>query len=148
MHKISRHHHFIVDDIPVSDRVARVEARLVDTLIHSEVADERRDSSLAFELKHSAGVVQCGRILAQKRGLDLEISAVGALLHDIYVIKTGSYRDHARRGEEYGREILRAVGGFSHAETERIVEIIVNHSDKHLISPNPYVEFGKDADIL
>lgn len=148
MRSLQRHHHFRGDLIPPDDRLAKLEARIVSLLLETKVADEARDSSIAFELKHQAGVAQCGRILATKRDLDVELAAAGALLHDIYVIVTGSYEDHARRGGPIADELLDQTGNYQPTERDIIRRIVTNHSDKHIVSDDAYVEFGKDADVL
>lgn len=148
MSSLQRHHHFRWDLISPDDRLAKLEARIVSLLLETKIKDEARDSSVAFELKHQAGVAQCGRILAAKRDLDLELAAAGALLHDIYVIVTGSYEDHARRGGPIADELLDQTGSYQPAEKGIVGRIVTNHSDKHIISDDAYIEFGKDADVL
>jgi hypothetical protein len=148
MDPIARHHHFRKNQIPAYDRVARLEAQVVDILVTSDVPDERRDSSIAWELKHQAAVTQFARMLAARRSLDGELCAVGALLHDIYTIETGSYENHARRGGPIARQMLSESGGFSTTDANVICDIVENHSDKQTRSNDPYVEFGKDVDIL
>jgi uncharacterized protein len=148
MEQLQRHHHFRTDLISSSDRLASLEARVVSLLTSSNVPDSKRDSSIAFELKHQAGVAQCGRILAAKRGLDVELATAGALLHDIYVIVTGSYEDHARRGGPIANDLLDQTGSYQPDEKAIIDRIIVNHSDKHIFTSDAYTEFGKDADVL
>ena len=148
MQPLQRHHHFRKDLIPPTDRLAKLEAQVVSMLLETQVGDDKRDSSVAFELKHQAGVIQCGRILAAKRNLDVDLAAAGALLHDIYVIVTGSYEDHAHRGGPIAGDILDQVGPYSPAEKDIIDRIVTNHSDKHITSDDIYAEFGKDADVL
>ncbi len=121
---------------------------VIDALLTSEVPDARRDSSIAWELKHQAAVTQFGRLLASKRGIDPEIAAVGALLHDIYTIVSGSYEDHARRGGPVALEMLSHAGRFSDSERAAIEAIVVNHSDKHVVTTDEWIEFGKDVDVL
>lgn len=148
MKRLERHHHFRADLVPSDDRVARLETMVVQELLDTSIPDAERDSGIAWELKHSSAVTQFGRLLGAKRGLDAEACAAGALLHDIYAIRTGSYSNHARLGGPIAESLLQEVGGFSPQATDWVLEIVVNHSDKHLISENPYVEFGKDVDIL
>lgn len=130
------------------DRVSRIELHIVDMLLNSDLTEAERDSSVAFELKHQSSVCQLGRIMAKKRGLDIEVAAVGALLHDIAVIAEGNYADHAKRGAVIAADILERTGGFDAAEIATICRLIANHSDKHVYSDDPWIEFGKDVDIL
>lgn len=117
-------------------------------LLDSTVGDDARESSICFELKHSSAVTQFGRLLARRRGLPPEICAAGGLLHDIYVIVDGGYSDHAHKGAPIAREMCEKVGGFSESQILDIESIVYNHSDKHLVSENPFAEFGKDIDVL
>ena len=117
-------------------------------LLTSPVKDAQRDSSICFELKHSSAVTQFARLLAHKRELPVDVCAAGALLHDIYVITSGSYTDHAHRGVPIARAMLARVGGFSAVEIDEAERIVGHHSDKHIFSADPFVEFGKDVDVL
>lgn len=148
MDQLQRHHHFRADQVAPDDRVAQLEMRVVELLLRTDVPDDRRDSSIAWELKHQAAVTQLGRLLAEKRRLNPEIGAVGALLHDIYTVVTGSYDDHARRGGPIASDLLESVGGFKSADRAAVNTIVVNHSDKHVFSDDPWAEFGKDVDVL
>jgi hypothetical protein len=88
------------------------------------------------------------RLLARKRGLPMDTCTVGSLLHDIYVITEGTYKDHAHLGAPIAASILREVGGFDPEETDQVFRIVYYHSDKDDWSDDPFKEFGKDADIL
>jgi HD domain len=131
------------------NRVERLERRVIRTLLEpNALSDSARESSIAFELKHSSGVLQFARLLARGRALNPDTAAAGALLHDIYVIEEGKYENHAALGAPIARDHMEQVGGFTEqeiAEAERLVE---NHSDKHVWSDDPYSEFGKDVDVL
>ena len=148
MRELADFHHFRCGEIPVDDMVARCEQWVVQTLLESELGDDRRDSSVAFELKHHHSVGQFARVLARKRGLPVEPCTVGALLHDVYVIVEGGYADHAHRGAPIALATIDAIGGFSEEERSMVERIVYHHSDKHLWSEDPFVEFGKDVDVL
>lgn len=148
MRTIRDFHHYRSDEVPDSDRVSRLELRVINLLLSSRLAEKERDSSVAFELKHSSAVTQFARLLAHKRGLSQELCSAGAVLHDVYVIVEGKYKDHARLAEPIARELLADTGFRDAEENEAIIRLIVNHSDKHLYSDDPYIEFGKDADVL
>jgi HD superfamily phosphodiesterase len=149
---IDYHHynreHSTVEQTKAIDRVAIYEYYVVDMLLHSEVKDEYRESSIVFELKHHHSTAQFARLLARQRNLPIDICTVGALLHDIYVIKYGKYKNHARESAGIALDILNDLGGFSNEEKNQILSIISNHSDKDVWSENPLEEFGKDVDIL
>lgn len=148
MKKIVDHHHYKKDMIPISDRVAVYERYIIDLLITSDLEDGRRDSSIAFELKHHHSTAQFARVLSRKRHLPIDICTVGALLHDLFVIQYGSYSDHAHKSAELAMNVLNELGGFNCDEEDKIISIIYHHSDKHIWSKDPYIEFGKDVDIL
>jgi hypothetical protein len=147
MECIKHHHHFKQGEIEPGDRVALCERYVIDVLLNSTLPDSRRENSIAWEFKHHAGVTQLGRLLARLRGLPIDICSVAALLHDIYAIVYGTYRDHAHLGAPIAAEIAREKG-FSDEEAEAIERIVYHHSDKEVISVDKLQEFGKDADIL
>lgn len=126
----------------------KVERRVIELLLTSDVPDSEREDSLLFEIKHAAGCTQIARILAQKRGLDVEIADVAATLHDISVVVSGIYKDHAQRGGPIAEEILREVGGFTLAEIQTITSAVMHHSEKDVYSTDPYIELVKDVDVL
>lgn len=148
MELIRRHHHFRADLIEPTDRVARCERYVIDALLTTSLPDSERESSIAWELKHQAGITQMARLLGRKRGLPLDVCSVGALFHDIYVILHGLYSDHAHLGAPIAVQVVSEIGGFSPEEKEQIHRIVYHHSDKHIPSGNALEEFGKDADIL
>ncbi|MEK6981365.1 MAG: HD domain-containing protein [Candidatus Micrarchaeota archaeon] len=137
--------HFKGDNI---SRCELIERKVVEIILKSEMPDEERSWGKTFELKHSSAVTQIGRILAQKRGLDPELGAIICAMHDIYVFTTGRVTDHAHKGAPIAKKILEETKKFTSQEIETITTAIYAHSDKHLVSDNPYVELVKDADVL
>lgn len=117
-------------------------------LLESKISDEQRESSIIWELKHSSGCCQIGRVLAQKRNLDIEIAEIVCILHDIYVIVEGKYKEHAKRGAEIARKMLEESGDFTPEEIDLITEAIAHHSEKQIYTDKPYVELVKDADVF
>ncbi len=138
-------HHFKGKELSRSEKIQR---KVVEILLENKLPDEKRENSIIWELKHSAGCVQIGRILAQKRGLDIEIAETACILHDIYPIVEGKYREHAKKGAEIARKMLEASGDFSKEEIALISEAVASHSDKQICSDKPYVELAKDADVF
>ena len=144
--KVQRgYHHFKGNRLSRSEYIQRLVTR---ELLKSRVPDNKRDSSITWELKHSSSVVQIARILALKRGLKVEYAEIIAALHDIGVIKTGKYQEHARRGMKIAKSILRKTGRFTDKEIALITNAIGSHSDKHIYSDEPYTELIKDADVF
>ncbi len=138
-------HHYKGDGLSRSEKVER---KVVELLLNSKLQDSERDSSVVWELKHSSGCCQIARILAQKRNLNVEIAEVASVLHDIYVIVEGKYKDHAKRGAPIAKQILEEIGGFSNEEMETITDAVVHHSEKENYSDDPYVELVKDVDVF
>ena len=101
-----------------------------------------------FEIKHSSSVIKLGRILAQKRGLNEELAVVICALHDIFVDDGGRVTDHATAGAKLAEKILKKTKKFTNQEIKLIVNAVKEHSNKHLISKNPYAELIKDVDVF
>ncbi len=139
------YHHFVGGGL---NRSEKIQAWIVNELLNSKLPNANRESSIQWELKHSSGVIQMARLLAQKRGVDEELAEIAAGLHDINVIVNGGYEDHARKGEPIARELLNNSGQYSKTEVNKICEAIANHSDKHVHTNNPLVELIKDADCF
>ena len=98
-------------------------------------------------VNHLYGVSLAATILAKKRGLDPELAAMAAMLHDLHAYKTGSYDDHAHLGAELAREILTDLGLTTGEETDIICSAIYHHDDK-LVIDGPMDEVLKDADVI
>ena len=143
--KMESYHHFKGNKLNRSEFVQR---KVVELILNSKLTDKQRESSKVFELKHSSGCTQVGRILAEKRRLNKEYAELICALHDIYVIVEGKYKDHAHLGAPIAEKILRETGKFSKKEIKIIAVAIFHHSDKHVYTKNPYVELAKDADTL
>ncbi len=138
-------HHYKGNDLTPPEKVER---KFAELLLRSKLPDSDRESSIIWELKHSSGCCQIGRILAQKRGLDVEISETAALLHDIYVAVEGKYSNHAALGAPLAQKLLEEVGGFAPDQIKTIVTAIAEHSQKEVYSDDPYVELVKDVDVF
>lgn len=137
-------HHFATNNLRRSERIQQW---VVRKLLNSKLPNEKRESSLEWELKHSCGVMQIARILAEKRGVDVELAQTAACLHDICVIERGSYKEHAKNGVPIAKEILEEGNDFTKEEISEMLDAIGSHSDKHLYSKNALVELVKDADV-
>ncbi|PIZ94782.1 MAG: hypothetical protein COX81_02695 [Candidatus Magasanikbacteria bacterium CG_4_10_14_0_2_um_filter_37_12] len=137
--------HFQGDDI---SRIEKIERTVVETIIKSHVPDKDRSWGKVFELKHSSSVIQIGRFLAERRGLDVNIVAAMCALHDVYVFETGKVTNHARLGVPIAKKILENIGTFTDEEINTILKGVGNHSDKHIVSKDPYIEFMKDVDVF
>ena len=115
--------------------------------INSEInkiddTDERTAATV-----HLYGVSLAAVILAKKRGLDEELAAMAAMLHDLYAYKTASYDDHAHKGAELAKNVLKELALTDNDETEIICSAIYHHDDKNVVD-SPMDELLKDADVI
>ena len=74
--------------------------------VNAELAQIPDEDDRISAVNHLYGVSLAATILAKKRGLDPELAAMAAMLHDMHAYKTGSYDDHAHKGADLAREIL------------------------------------------
>jgi hypothetical protein len=139
------YHHFTGNDLNRSEKIQKL---VVDLLLDSKIPNEKRESSIQWELKHSSGAIQIARLLAQKRGVNIEMAEIAAALHDVHVIVNGSYIEHAKKGAEIARKILEESSEFDGGEIEKICNAIAKHSDKHIYDDDELVELVKDADCI
>ena len=117
------------------------------TLLDSiEKQRSERDYPIMWEKVHAVSCAQIGRMLAEKRGADIEQAGLACALHDIGRWITGRQHDHAPKGEDAVRRFLAEKQGTDE-EKEQIVQAVINHSKKDEIG-TPLEEIVKDADIL
>jgi len=109
MNKLKDFHHYKGNSLTPSEKVER---KVIELLLSSNLPDTQRESSIIWELKHSSGCCQIARILAQKRNLNIAICEVASLIHDIYSILEGKYQNHAKLGAPITQKILKEIGGF------------------------------------
>lgn len=138
-------HHYKGDELSPTEKVER---KVIEMIASSNVPDSQREDSVTFEFMHASGCMQIGRLLAQKRRLDVDIASVACMLHDIYVIVNGKYKSHGIEGAPIARKILEEVGGFSGDQINTITQAIGHHSEKEVYSNDPYTELVKDVDVF
>lgn len=117
--------------------------KYVDSEINKIEDTDKRTSAIA----HLYGVSLAATMIAKKRGLDPELAAMAAMLHDLHAYKTGSYDDHAHKGADLAREILGERKLTDGTETDMICSAIYHHDDK-LVVDSPMDELLKDADVI
>ena len=117
--------------------------KYVDAEINKMEDADKRTGAIA----HLYGVSLAATMIAKKRGQDPEIASMAAMLHDLHAYKTGSYDDHAHKGADLAREILRELAITNETETEAICSAIYHHDDK-LVVDGPIDEVLKDADVI
>lgn len=123
-------------------RLKKLRTVVEEELNRMEKADKRNGA-----VNHLYGVSLAATMIAKKRGLDPELAAMAAMLHDLHAYKTGSYDDHAHKGAELAREILGRLGLTNEEETDTICSAIYHHDDK-LSTDGPMDEVLKDADVI
>ena len=138
-------HHYKGEDLT---RFEKVEKKVIELIGTSKIPDSQREDSIIFEFLHAAGCMQIGRILALRRKLDVDLASVAVMIHDIYVIVTGKYKEHGRLGVPIAEGILKEVGGFSENEVSIVKKATAHHSEKEIDSGDPYVELVKDVDAF
>ena len=117
--------------------------KIVDAeLNRMEDADKRISA-----VNHLYGVSLAATMIAKKRGLDPELAAMAAMMHDLAAYKSGSYDDHAHKGAVLARDILAQLGKTDQKETDLICSAIYHHDDK-LVVDDPMDEVLKDADVI
>ena len=117
--------------------------KVVDARINRIEDPDRRTGAIA----HLYGVSLASTMIACKRGLDSEVLAMAAMLHDLHAYESGSYDDHAHKGADLARDILRQLKLTDEAETDMICSAIYHHDDK-LVTDSPMDEALKDADVI
>lgn len=126
------------------DRLEMIRMK-VDRIIQA-LANE---SDRKFAYIHLYGTSQFAALLAIKRGADVTVAAVAAMLHDI-----ASYTDnvsearHAQKSAEIAEALLTESKLFQASEIQLMVHAISVHSDKQTKDDNVYAEILKDADVM
>ena len=115
--------------------------------VNAELAQIPDEDDRISAVNHLYGVSLAATILAKKRGLDPELAAMAAMLHDMHAYKTGSYDDHAHKGADLAREILTELSLTNEEETDMICSAIYHHDDKRN-EDSPFDELLKDADVI
>jgi uncharacterized protein len=93
-------------------------------------------------------VAALAQILAEKRGLDVEMAGVIGHLHDIGRVMYNILNEtHAEVGAKEAERILISTDVFSIHEIELICNAIKQHSTKTIFG-DEYEELIKDADIM
>lgn len=155
--KLKDFHHYkqSLQSSPSSDfkgnelsKFEKVERKVIEMIASSKINDSQREDSIVWEFMHASGCMQIGRLLAEKRNLDVDIASVICVLHDIYTIVNGTYKNHGPLGAELAEKILQEVGGFTADEIKIITDAVAHHSEKEIYSDDPFVELVKDVDVF
>lgn len=114
-----------------------------------EIEDYKNNSSDHYDFweEHIKYVYEESRLLAKKYHADIKVVSLGALLHDIALIKkVGERVDHHVNGAILGREILEKYTSDQDL-IERVVGCIYNHRSSKNATNVEELCVG-DADIL
>lgn len=123
---------------------------IVDAYIEKIIVDKNKNlvSIKKQEYLHAYGVASLAQLLAEKRGLDIEMAGVIGHLHDIGRVMYNILNEtHAEIGAKEAERILNSVDIFSGQEIELICNAIKQHSTKTIVG-SEYEELIKDADIM
>ena len=95
-------------------------------------------------------MASCGRLaweMALERGVEPELAACAASVHDYGRILTGKQPGHAEAGYEPVKKFLKETELFSEEEIQVISMAVKNHSSK-TVEGTPIEEIVKDADVV
>lgn len=123
---------------------------IVDDYIEKIIVDKNKNLAAIKknEYTHSYAVASLAQLLAEVRGLDIEIAGVIGHLHDIgRVMYNILDKTHAKVGAKEAEVILSNADVFSMHEIKLICNAIEQHSNKTIVG-SEYEELIKDADIM
>jgi len=123
---------------------------IVDDYIDKIIVDKSKNvvAIKKNEYTHSYGTASLAQLLAEVRGLDIEMAGVIGHLHDIGRIMYNILDEtHAKVSAKEAEGILNNVDVFSVDEIKLICNAIEQHSNKTIIG-GEYEELIKDADIM
>lgn len=140
------------------NRLLKLENLLLEVIAQQEEADLnaksdpqgdaiQRDETLNWERIHMASSARLAWEMAMERGMEPELAACAAAVHDYGRILTGRQKGHAEAGYEPVRLFLKETGLFDEEEIETIALAVKNHSSKTVVG-TPLEEIVKDADVV
>ena len=115
-----------------------------------------RDQPIEWNIKHMYSCAQLSKLLAQKRGFDIEIAGIAGAIHDLAIIETGMFENHGLLGGpmvrtfllEYNTKYGKEYGKISDEEINQIVNATINHTKKKQYNDSAFDEMIKDVDSL
>ena len=128
------------------NRALKIQYELLK-VINNQPTHISRDEPLEWEAVHMASSARTAWLLALERGVDPELAACAAAVHDYGRIITGVQKDHANVGYAPVKEFLKALNMFTDEEVETIALAVKNHSSKTVVG-TPIEEIVKDADVI
>ena len=128
------------------NRALKIQYELLK-VINSSPTDIPRDETLEWEAVHMASSARTAWLLALERGVDPELAACAAAVHDYGRIINGVQKNHAEAGFYPVKEFLQSTDMFTDEEIETIALAVKNHSSKTVVG-TPIEEIVKDADVI
>lgn len=128
-------------------RLLPLQTAYLQLIARQEGVLDHRDETLDWERMHMASSARLAYLMAQERGVDPDLAACAAAIHDIGRVLTGRQAGHAEAGEEPARAFLRETGLFSAQEIELLAAAVRNHSKKSEVG-HPIEEIVKDSDVV
>lgn len=128
------------------NRVMQLQSALLK-MIDMLDKDAQRDETLEWERMHMASSARLAWLLALERGVDPELCAAAAAVHDFGRIVTGCQEDHAEAGFIPVQGFLQYIELFTEEEIALIASAVKNHSRKTEVG-SPIEEIVKDADVI
>lgn len=135
-------------------RLNQILTLLLDEVLNSSI--DKRDQPLEWSINHMFSCSQLAKLLAHKRGLNIELSGIAGAIHDLAIIRTGIFKDHGPLGapmvkeflENYNSNFGQETGEIREEEIELIVTATNLHTNKKNYSDDKFVELIKDVDSL
>jgi uncharacterized protein len=131
---------------------------IIQIRMESIMNDKERETSvpISWSVLHMHTTTQLAKLLAIKRGCNVELAAMIAAFHDVYSLHSGKWEDHWKKAQPYVKEIVveynevwgNQLGLITDAEVKQIIKAIESHSDKERIVKDQYAELLKDVDSL
>lgn len=118
--------------------------------------NEGRPLKIEWNIMHMFTSSQVAKLYALKKGLDPEVCAMAAVLHDIAVVEGKFRKNHDGLSVEYVKGAVKRYnkGGrytrdpITEEEQELILSAVTVHGYKDDVSDNPYAEMIKDVDSI
>jgi len=112
-----------------------------------DYVDRQHVRRLGYVQEHLDEVADYAAMIAERRGLDVELARMIGMLHDIYTLTNGYISGHAEHCAAIARELLEDSGLVDEHELSIICTAISYHSKKRKVH-DAYSEVVKDADTL
>jgi uncharacterized protein len=130
------------------DRLTRIKNRVRQIVDNLNWEDDKIDASKNWIKTHLFTASILAQLLALKRKQNAEIAGITGALHDLgFVVNMGNGKDHAAKGGDMARRVLKQIGDFNKEEIDLIVNAVIHHSEKDKVG-NWLDELIKDVDVL